>query len=57
MSSKRGGAGLHLSMAARGVVLLLDLLRVGVPALRTGAAKERKMRVVKGKAGCAWTGG
>ena len=57
MYSKRGGVGLHLFMAAHGVVLLLVSLRMGVPALWTGAAKEGEMRVVKGKAGCAWTGG
>lgn len=57
MSSKRGRAGVHLFVAACGVVLLVVSLRVGVPALRTGAAKEGKMKIVKGKAGCAWIGG
>lgn len=47
---------LNLSVVARGVVLLLLSLRVEVPALWTGAAKEGEMRVVKGKAGCAWRG-
>lgn len=36
--------------------MLLASLRVGVPALCTGAVKEGKMRVVKGKADSAWTG-
>lgn len=57
MSFKRGRAGVHLFVAACGVVLLVVSLRVGVPALRTAAAKEGKMKVVKGKAGCAWIGG
>lgn len=56
MSSKKGRAGFHLFIAAHGVVSVLVSLRVGVTALQTGAAKEGKMKLVKGKPACAWAG-